>query len=175
MDIHEYQAKDLLSGYGVPIPTGGLAFDPQQAGQMARDLGGDVWVVKAQVHAGGRGEAGGVKVCKTPEAVAEFAADILHTRLVTKQTDDFGKQIDKVWVETGSNIEEELYVSIVLDRAEERLMVVASRSGGMDIEEVAETNPDAVHHEVIDPAHGLTPFQGRNLGSDQLLSRLHRA
>lgn len=163
MDIHEYQAKEILAGFGVPVPRGGLAYSPEQAEYRARELGGNVWVVKAQVHSGGRGEAGGVKVCKSTDEVREFASTLFGKRLVTKQTDANGKEIYRVWVEGGADIAQELYLGFVLDRKSERIMIVASANGGMEIEDLAENDPNSLVRMVLDPAVGLAEFQAREL------------
>ena len=163
MDIHEHQAKEILAGFGVPVPKGGLAFSPEQAAFRCRELGGGTCVVKAQVHSGGRGEAGGVKVCKTEAEVREFAANLLGTNLVTKQTDATGKQIHRLWIEEASDIRRELYLGFVLDRKSERIMIVASGHGGMEIEDLADEDPDSLVRMVIDPAVGLAEYQARKL------------
>ncbi|MCX7644891.1 MAG: malate--CoA ligase subunit beta [Rhodobacteraceae bacterium] len=162
MDIHEHQAKELLAGFGVPVPEGGLAFSPEQAAYHARRLGLPV-VVKAQVHAGGRGAAGGVRLCRTEAEAADFAAGLLGRRLVTRQTDAQGKPVHRVWVEAATDIARELYLGLVLDRKSERIMIVASREGGMEIEDLARERPDALLRMVIDPAVGLTEFSAREL------------
>lgn len=162
MDIHEHQAKDILKRFGVPVPDGGIAFAPEQAMHEARKLGLPV-VVKAQVHAGGRGAAGGVKLCKTEAEVGAFALSLLGRNLVTKQTDAGGKPVHRLLVEQATDIGKELYLGLVLDRKSERIMIVASREGGMEIEELAEEQPDALVRMVIDPATGLVPFQSREL------------
>lgn len=162
MDIHEHQAKALLRGFGVPVPEGDVAFTPEQAAHHARRLGLPV-VVKAQVHAGGRGAAGGVKLCRTEAEVSAFAATLLGRRLVTKQTDGFGKPVHRVWVETATAIARELYLGLVLDRKSERIMIVASAEGGIEIEDLAQSHPDALLRNVIDPAFGLTEFAVRDL------------
>lgn len=162
MDIHEHQAKALLRGFGVPVPEGDVAFTPEQAAHHARRLGFPV-VVKAQVHAGGRGAAGGVKLCRTEAEVSAFAATLLGRRLVTKQTDGFGKPVHRVWVETATAIARELYLGLVLDRKSERIMIVASAEGGIEIEDLAQSHPDALLRNVIDPAFGLTEFAARDL------------
>ncbi len=163
MDIHEYQAKEILSGFGVPVPRGGLAYSPEQASYRARELGGDAWVVKAQIHSGGRGEAGGVKVCRSEEEVREFAATLFGRQLVTKQTGDAGKGVYRVYVEHASDIAQELYLGFVLDRKTERIMIVASAQGGIEIEEIAEKDPGSLCRMVIDPAVGLAEFQAREM------------
>ncbi|SNT04842.1 malate--CoA ligase subunit beta [Antarctobacter heliothermus] len=164
MDIHEHQAKEILKGFGVPVPRGGLAYSPEQAAYRARELGGAAWVVKAQIHSGGRGEAGGVKVCKSEAEVAEFARGLLGKQLVTKQTDANGKGVYRLWVEEASDIAQELYLGFVLDRKSERIMIVASGHGGMEIEDLAEADPDSLVRMVIDPAVGLAMYQARELG-----------
>jgi malate-CoA ligase subunit beta len=166
MDIHEYQAKDILRGFGVPVPRGGLAYSPEQAGYRARELGGDAWVVKAQIHSGGRGQAGGVKLCRSEEEVRDFAATLFGRTLVTKQTGDAGKMVDRVWVEEASDIARELYLGFVLDRKTERIMIVASGHGGMEIEDLAETDPESLRRMSVDPAVGLAEFQARELAFD---------
>ncbi|SMX43042.1 malate--CoA ligase subunit beta [Maliponia aquimaris] len=164
MDIHEHQAKEILKSFGVPVPRGGLAYSPEQAAYRARELGGKAWVVKAQIHSGGRGEAGGVKVCKSETEVANFAKGLLGKQLVTKQTDANGKGVYRLWVEEASDIAQELYLGFVLDRKTERIMIVASRHGGMEIEDLAHEDPDSLMRMVIDPAVGLAPYQARELG-----------
>jgi succinyl-CoA synthetase beta subunit len=163
MDIHEYQAKDILANFGVPVPRGGIAFTPEQAAFRARELGGDRCVVKAQVHSGGRGEAGGVKLCSTEDEVRDFAKALLGTALVTKQTDANGKRIDRLWIEEASQIARELYLGFVLDRKSERIMIVASGHGGMEIEDLADEDPDSLIRMIIDPAVGLAEYQAREL------------
>ena len=163
MDIHEHQAKQILAQFGVPVPKGNTAFTPEQASFIARQVGDGACVVKAQIHSGGRGEAGGVKVCKTENEAREFAGSLLGTQLVTKQTDANGKRIDRLWVEEVSDIERELYIGFVLDRKTERIMIVASGHGGMEIEDLAEEDPDSLIRMVIDPAVGLAEYQSREL------------
>ncbi len=170
MDIHEYQAKEILARFGVPVPRGGLAYSPEQAGYHARQLGGDAWVVKAQVHSGGRGAAGGVKLCRSEEEVRDFAASLFGKQLVTKQTDAQGKGVYRLWVEEASDIKQELYLGFVLDRKSERIMIVASARGGMEIEDLAEADPDSLRRMVVDPAVGLAEFQARELAFDLGLS-----
>lgn len=163
MDIHEYQAKEILARFGVPVPRGGLAYSPEQAGYRARDLGGSAWVVKAQIHSGGRGAAGGVKLCRTEDEVRAFAATLFGRHLVTKQTDATGKGVYRIWVEAASEIAKELYLGFVLDRKSERIMIVASAHGGMEIEDLAEKDPDSLRRMTIDPAVGLAEYQAREL------------
>ncbi len=163
MNIHEYQAKELFASFGIPVPQGGLAQTPEQAVEAAKALPGPVWVVKAQVHAGGRGKAGGVKVCRSLEEVREAAKAILGMTLVTKQTGPQGKIVHKVWVEQGTQIASELYLAVVLDRAAGVLTIMASPSGGMDIETVAAATPDKIFTAKLDGSHHLWPFQARDL------------
>ena len=144
MDIHEYQAKQLLAEYGIKIAEGGLAYSPEDAVQRSREIGGDVWAVKAQIHSGARGKAGGIKICKTHDEVSDFAEEILGKRLVTHQTGPAGKVCLRLYVEAGTDIAKELYLSFLVDRAQERIVMVGSAQGGMEIEELAETNPDAI-------------------------------
>ena len=163
MDIHEYQAKEILAEYGVPIPVGGLAYSPEQASYRAREIGGDRWVVKAQIHSGGRGEAGGVRICATEHEIQEAAAAMLGRRLVTRQTDARGKLVGRLYVEAATDIAQEIYLAIVLDRATERVMLIASSEGGMEIEQIAAEEPDSLLRIGIDPAAGLLEFQAREL------------
>ena len=163
MNIHEYQAKGLLKEFGVPVPQGGLAVTPQDARAVAESLPGPVWVVKAQIHAGGRGKGGGVKVCKSPDAVEEAARAILGMQLVTHQTGPEGKKVHKVWVEQGTDIARELYLSVVLDRAAACLTVMASPDGGMDIEAVAEKTPERIFTTRLDGCLRVWPYQAQSL------------
>lgn len=163
MDIHEYQAKEILANFGVPVPRGGIAFTPEQAVFRSREVGGARCVVKAQVHSGGRGEAGGVTLCDSPEEVRSFATQLLGTSLVTKQTDANGKRVDRIWIEEASEIARELYLGFVLDRKSERIMIVASGHGGMEIEDLAEEDPESLIRMIIDPAVGLAEYQAREL------------
>jgi len=163
MDIHEYQAKEILQRFGVPVPRGGLAYSPDQAAYRAGELGGKAWVVKAQVHAGGRGAAGGVKLCRTVEEVQSFAAGLFGRQLVTRQTDAAGKGVYRLWIEGASDIAREMYLGFVLDRKSERIMIVASAHGGIEIEDLAGSDPDSLRRMTIDPAVGLAEFQAREL------------
>ncbi len=163
MDIHEYQAKEILADYGVKIADGGLAYSPEDAVQRTREIGGDVWVVKAQIHSGARGKAGGIKVCKTHDEVSAAAEELLGKRLVTHQTGAAGKVCGRLYVEAGCDIAKELYFSFLVDRAHERIVMVGSAEGGMEIEELAENNPDAIKKIHIDPAVGLLDFQAREM------------
>jgi succinyl-CoA synthetase beta subunit len=163
MDIHEYQAKAILAEYGLPIAQGGLAYSPEQAAYRTREIGGDKWVVKAQVHSGARGKAGGVKVCADEHEVWEAADEMLGKRLVTQQTGPKGKLISRLYVEEATSITAEFYLSLVLDRCSERIMVVASAAGGMDIEEIAKNNPQAIVNISVEPAVGIQKFQAREI------------
>lgn len=163
MNVHEYQAKEMLGLFGVPVPAGGLADTPEQAKQVAQNLDSAAFVVKAQIHAGGRGKGGGVKLCQNVEEVAQAAADILGMHLVTHQTGPEGKLVRKVYVEAATDIARELYLAVVLDRGAERLAVMASPDGGMDIEEVAESTPERIFSTRIDPGQPLWDFQARQL------------
>ena len=154
MDIHEYQAKKILSGFGVTIPRGGIAYSPENAENNARELGGSKWVVKAQVHAGGRGKAGGVEVVDQIEKVRDFADKWIGTNLVTFQTDENGQLVNQILVETCTDIENELYLGAVIDRASQRLVIMASTEGGVNIEEVAEETPDKIFKVEVDPIEG---------------------
>jgi malate-CoA ligase subunit beta len=162
MDIHEHQAKDILAKFGVPVPRGGLAYSPEQAAYQAREIGLPV-VIKAQIHSGGRGEAGGVKFCRTEDEVREFAAGILGRQLVTKQSGPAGKGVYRLWVEAATDIAQEIYLGFVLDRKSERIMIVASGAGGMEIEDLAEKDPDSLVRMIVDPATGLCDFEAREL------------
>ena len=161
MDIHEYQAKALLKEYGVPIPFGGLAYSPEQAAYRAKEIGGDRWVVKAQVHTGARGKAGGIRVCSDEHQVWDAADELLGHRLVTDQTGPAGKGVYRLYVEPVVAFDQELYMSMVLDRASERIVLAMSASGGMEIEELAEQDPEAIVRVIIEPAVGLLAFQAR--------------
>ena len=163
MDIHEYQAKEILARFGVPVPRGGLAHSPEQAGFRAREIGGDAWVVKAQIHSGGRGQAGGVMLCRSEDEVRTFAGHLFGRTLVTKQTGEAGKGVYSVWVEQASDIARELYLGFVLDRKCERIMIVASGHGGVEIEDLAEADPESLRRMIVDPAVGLAEFQAREL------------
>ena len=159
MNVHEYQAKELFRAYGVAVPAGELATTPAEAEAAAKKLGTAVTVVKAQIHAGGRGKGGGVKLAKSPAEALQHASDILGMTLVTHQTGPEGKLVRKVYVEAGSDIARELYLALTLDRATEDFAIIASTEGGMNIEEVAENTPEKIHTEYIDPNVGLRPYQ----------------
>lgn len=164
MNLHEYQAKQLFARYGVPVTRGEIATTPAQAAAAANRLGGQLWVVKAQVHAGGRGKAGGVKIARNSDEVREAANAMLGSRLTTKQTGPEGLPINQVFVEAGSAIERELYLSMLVDRGQERVAIMVSQDGGMDIEEVAVKTPERIITVAIHPAAGLQPYQSRKLG-----------
>ena len=163
MDIHEYQAKELLSRYSVQIPRGGLAYSPEQATYRASEIGGDKWVVKAQIHSGARGKAGGIRICKSDSEVSDAAEAMLGRKLVTHQTGPKGKLVSRLYVEETVDICQELYLGIVLDRKSERVMIVASASGGMEIEEIAEKQPDSIIRAIVDPGAGMQQFQAREI------------
>jgi succinyl-CoA synthetase beta subunit len=163
MNLHEYQAKDVFRSFGIPVPAGRVAGSPEEAVAAAQTLGGPIWVVKAQVHAGGRGKAGGVKVVRDLNAVRAAAAGMLGIRLVTPQTGAEGLPVDKVYVESGSDIARELYLSLTLNRDQGRIALIGSVAGGMDIEEVAAHTPERIVAINIHPATGLQPYQCRKL------------
>ncbi len=163
MNIHEYQAKALLAKYGVAVPRGKVAYTPQEAEEAAQALDGSVWVVKAQIHAGGRGKGGGVKVTKSIDEVVEAAKAMIGMTLVTHQTGPAGKEVKRVYIEEGCDIARELYLGVLLDRATSRITIMASTEGGMDIEEVAASTPEKIIRVTIDPASGLQPFHARRL------------
>ena len=164
MHLHEFQAKALLSSHGIPVPPGRPAASAAEARSIAQALGGDAWMVKAQVHAGGRGKAGGVKRAASLDEVSARARDMLGTRLVTKQTTAEGQPVSTVLIEATCHIERELYLSLLVDRGRRRIAIMASAAGGMDIEEVAATEPGKIVTELLDPAAGLQPFQVRRIG-----------
>jgi succinyl-CoA synthetase beta subunit len=163
MNIHEYQAKEILKGHGVPVPEGYMCTSSACSRDTARRLGEGPWVVKAQIHAGGRGKGGGVKLVRAPDEVRDVARDMLGMTLVTHQTGPEGKLVKRVLVEKGCNIARELYVSLLVDRNTSRVTLMASTEGGMDIEAVAAQTPEKIFFEQIDPLIGLSPFQGRNV------------
>ena len=165
MNIHEYQAKELLKSYGVPVPAGEVIYTERAAGRVAEELGGSRWVVKAQIHAGGRGKAGGVKIANTPAKVAEAADQMIGSTLVTAQTGPQGQLIQRVLVERASRIEREFYLSLIIDRVSQKVVIIASAEGGVDIEEVAATSPETVHTEYVDPGVGLLDFQCRKIAT----------
>ena len=163
MDIHEYQAKELLAKFGVAIPRGGLAYSPEQAAYRATEIGGSKWVVKAQIHSGARGKAGGIKVCSNDREIESAAESLLGKKLVTHQTGPAGKLVSRLYIEEASDIDKEIYLSFVMDRASERIVVVASAAGGMDIEEIAASQPDTLIKIAVDPAVGMQAFQAREV------------
>lgn len=164
MKIHEYQAKAILARHGVPVPRGEVAFNATEAGDIARRLGGHIVVVKAQIHAGGRGKGGGVKLAKSPDEAETIAKQMIGMTLVTHQTGPEGRVVGRVLIEEGLQMDRELYLSIVLDRASGKPVIMASAAGGMDIEEVAAATPEKIHKVYIDPGAGFVPFQARQLG-----------
>jgi malate-CoA ligase subunit beta len=163
MDIHEYQAKELLSRFGVSVPRGGLAYSPEQAVYRANEIGGSKWAVKAQIHSGARGKAGGIKLCRSDNEIEEAAESLLGKRLVTVQTGPTGKLVSRLYIEEATDIDKEIYLSFVMDRAAERIVVVASAAGGMDIEEISHSRPDTLIKVQVDPAVGMQGFQAREV------------
>ncbi|MBL7249634.1 ADP-forming succinate--CoA ligase subunit beta [Alloalcanivorax sp. C16-2] len=163
MNLHEYQSKQLFADYGLPVSTGFACDTPEEVAAKAKEIGGDKWVVKAQVHAGGRGKAGGVKLVDSPEEAAEFAKKWLGQRLVTFQTDEHGQPVSKILVETCTDIARELYLSAVLDRATRRVVFMASTEGGVEIEKVAEETPEKILKAEVDPLVGAQPYQARQI------------
>jgi succinyl-CoA synthetase beta subunit len=163
MNLHEYQAKALLAKYGVPVPSGRPVFSVAEAIQAAQAMGGSAWVVKAQIHAGGRGKAGGVKLVKSREELEKVAKSLLGTRLVTHQTGPNGQPVERLYIEAPSEIAREIYLACLLDRALERLIFIASSEGGMDIEEVAANRPEKMLRTVVEPSVGLQPYQCREI------------
>jgi succinyl-CoA synthetase beta subunit len=163
MNIHEYQAKQVLSRYKVPVPRGQVAYTPKEAVQAAQGLGGKLWVVKAQIHAGGRGKAGGVKLAKTLDEVEQLARKMIGMTLITHQTGPEGKKVKRIYVEEGTSIKKELYLSVVVDRATSRITFVTSMEGGVEIEEVAAKHPEKIIKVDIDPACGMQPFHSRKM------------
>ena len=163
MNIHEYQAKGVLAKHGVAVPRGGVAFDAGEARQVAEGLPGPVWVVKAQIHAGGRGKGGGVKLVRSIDEAVAAAEAMIGMTLVTHQTGAAGREVRRVYIEDGSDIARELYLGLLLDRSTSRIVMMASTEGGMDIEEVAQATPDKILKVTIDPAVGIQPFHARKL------------
>ena len=186
MKIHEYQAKQILTQYGVKIPEGQVANNPSEAFEIAKKLGGTV-AVKAQIHAGGRGKGGGIKIAKSPEEAKEMAGKLIGSKLVTPQTGDEGRVVQRVLIEEGLNIQREFYLGIVIDRSQQKLVFMASREGGVEIEEVAHTSPDLILKEYIQPGIGWQSFQARKIAfglglnaktvgkASRLMSALYRA
>ncbi|MEY3485982.1 MAG: succinyl-CoA synthetase, beta subunit [Pseudomonadota bacterium] len=163
MKIHEYQGKEILRQFGVPVPRGIPAFTVQEAVEAAQKLGGPVWVVKAQIHAGGRGKAGGVKIVSSKKELAEVANSLLHKKLVTYQNKPDGQPVNTILIEESCDIEKELYFSILVDRQSEKIVVIASSAGGMEIEEISKNNPEKIIKETCSPINGLMDFQSRNI------------
>jgi len=163
VDIHEYQAKEILSECGVGIADGGLAYSPEQAVHRAKEIGGSKWAIKAQIHSGARGKAGGIKICSNDDEIWNAADELLGKRLITHQTGPAGKVVYRLYVEQATDILKELYLALVLDRDKQRVVFVTSTEGGMDIEEVAATKPEAIHKLEVEPAVGLRDFQAREL------------
>ncbi len=165
MKIHEYQGKEILRQFSVPVPRGYPAFSVLEATEAAQKLGGPVWVVKAQIHAGGRGKGGGVKVAKTLDDVKKLAGEILGMQLKTHQTGPAGQKVRRLYIEDGADIKKELYVSLVTDRASQKVAMIASSEGGMDIEEVAHSTPEKIITELVDPLVGMTDAQARKVAA----------
>ena len=163
MDIHEYQAKEILSSFGVTIPRGGIVYSPENAENKAREIGGSRWVVKAQIHSGARGKAGGIIVCNSPLEVAQATDKLLGKKLVTNQTGPEGKIVNRIYIEEATDIEKELYLGLVFDRSSESIMVVASTEGGMSVEEIAKEKPETIIRSKIEVAVGIQSFQAREL------------
>ncbi len=163
MNIHEYQAKEILRRYGVAVPNGKVSFTVEEAVNVAKSLGSGVVIVKAQIHAGGRGKAGGIKIAKNLNQVRDYAKELLGKTLVTHQTGPEGKEVKRLLIEEGSKIQKEYYIGMVVDRVTSRVVMMASEEGGTEIEEVAAKTPEKIFKEVIDPTVGLMPFQARKL------------
>ncbi len=163
MDIHEYQAKEILSSFGVTIPRGGIVYSPENAENKAREIGGSKWVVKAQIHSGARGKAGGIIVCNSPLEVAQATDKLLGKKLVTNQTGPEGKIVNRIYIEEATDIEKELYLGLVFDRSSESIMVVASTEGGMSVEDIAKEKPETIIRSKIEVAVGIQSFQAREL------------
>lgn len=163
MNIHEYQGKEIFRSMGVAVPEGRVAFTAKEAVEKAKELNSDVYVVKAQIHAGGRGKAGGVKIAKSLSEVETYANELLGKQLVTHQTGPEGKEVKRLYIEQGCDIQKEYYVGFVIDRATDRITLMASEEGGTEIEEVAATTPEKIFKETIDPVVGLSPYQARRI------------
>jgi malate-CoA ligase subunit beta len=177
MDIHEYQAKKILSNFGIRIPRGGIAYSPENAEYKAREIGGSKWVVKAQIHSGARGKAGGIIICKDELEVARATDKLLGKNLVTNQTGPEGKIVNRVYIEEVTNIKKELYLGLVFDRASESIMVVASTAGGMSVEEISKEKPETIIRSKIEVAVGMQEFQAREIAfgleiDSKLISRM---
>jgi succinyl-CoA synthetase beta subunit len=163
MNIHEYQAKQIFKKYGLPVLNGELVKNGDEAKAAAQKLGGNIWVVKAQIHAGGRGKGGGVKLAKSPDEAKSLTQEMIGMNLVTHQTGPEGKEVQRVYIEQGCNIEKEYYCAVFLDRASSKVSVMASSEGGVNIEEVAEQTPEKIHYLAVDPCFGIQDFEARNL------------
>ena len=163
MNLHEYQSKELFREYGIPVPQGYIARSADEAMSVSKRIAGELWVIKAQIHSGGRGKVGGVKIAKTIDEVSRFSKEMLGKKMVTNQTGPDGLPVNSVYVESASEIQKEIYLSILLDRENEMISFVASKAGGMNIEEVAEKEPESILKITINPALGLMPFQTREL------------
>jgi len=179
MDIHEYQAKEILSNFGILVPPGALAYSPEQAIYHARAIGGNRWIVKAQVHAGGRGKAGGIKVCESDYEIQESCENMFGKKLITHQTGPEGKGIYRVYIEAAMQISCEMYLGFVLDRTTQRIMIVASTEGGIEIEDITSNRPNSIVRSTIEPAVGLRDFQAREIAfklgiSPSLISQMVR-
>ncbi|MBU2492791.1 MAG: ADP-forming succinate--CoA ligase subunit beta [Bacteroidetes bacterium] len=163
MKIHEYQGKEILRKFNVPVPEGKVAFTPDEAVNAAKEIGGNLWVVKAQIHAGGRGKGGGVKIAKSLDEVKQLAGELLGMTLITHQTGPEGRLVKRILIEQGVNIDKELYVGITLDRVQSKNVIMVSTEGGVEIEKVAEENPELIIKEAVDPAVGIQGYQARKL------------
>ncbi len=171
MDIHEYQAKEILSEFGIPIPRGGLAYSPEQAVYRANEMGGEQWLVKAQIHSGARGKAGGIVICSSNEDISNAADSLLGKRLTTHQTGSQGRLVHRLYVEEAIEIANEYYIGFVLDRQKEQIGVVASSQGGVEIEEIAQSQPDSIVRTTVEPAVGMQPFQAREIAFQLKISK----
>jgi len=177
MDIHEYQAKEILSSFGVSIPRGGIVYSPENAENKAREIGGSKWAVKAQIHSGARGKAGGIIICNSPLEVAQATDKLLGKKLVTNQTGPEGKIVNRIYIEEATDIERELYLGLVFDRSSESIMIVASTEGGMSVEEISKKKPETIIRSKIEVAVGIQSFQARELAfglgiDSELISRV---
>ena len=171
MDIHEYQAKEILSEFGIPTPRGGLAYSPEQAVYRANEMGGEQWLVKAQIHSGARGKAGGIVICSSNEDISNAADNLLGKRLITHQTGSQGKLVHRLYVEEAIEIANEYYIGFVLDREKEQIGVIASSQGGVEIEEIAQSQPDSIVRTTVEPAVGMQPFQAREIAFQLKISK----
>ena len=171
MDIHEYQAKEILSEFGIPTPRGGLAYSPEQAVYRANEMGGEQWLVKAQIHSGARGKAGGIAICNSNEDISNAADNLLGKRLITHQTGSQGKLVHRLYVEEAIEIANEYYIGFVLDRQKEQIGVIASSQGGVEIEEIAQSQPDSIVRATVEPAVGMQPFQAREIAFQLKISK----